>query len=101
MIAWTRAQQIPVDKVVVELGSVLNRQHRRFHALCRFGWECVQAALGRELVVMVAAEVDDDFVRDVEQALTRMCARLYGKRATENRAERAPASAVIDGRETA
>jgi hypothetical protein len=49
--------------------------------LCRFGSEYVQGALaaqGREWVVVDAAEVDDDLVRDMTEILTSMCARLYG-----------------------
>jgi predicted site-specific integrase-resolvase len=119
--AWATAQQIPVDKVVVEVGSALNGHHRKFLALlhdqsvhrivvqhrdrfCRFGSEYVQAALaaqGRELVVVDAAEVDDDLVRDMTEILTSMCARLYGKRAAENRAKRALAAAAAEDREAA
>ena len=33
------------------------------------------------------AEVDDDLVRDMTEILTSMCARLYGKRAAQNRAK--------------
>jgi predicted site-specific integrase-resolvase len=76
-----------VHRIVVE--------HRdRF---CGFGSGYVQAALavqGRELVVVDAAEVDDELVRDMSEILTWMCARLYGKRATENRAKRALAAAA-------
>ena len=99
--AWATTQQIPVDRVVVEVGSALNGHRRKFLALlgdpsvhrivvehrdrfCRFGSEYVQAALaaqGRELVVVDSAEVDDDLVRDMTEILTSMCARLYGKRA--------------------
>ena len=81
--AWATDQQIPVDEVVVEVGSALNGHRRKFLALlgdpwvhrivvehrdrfCRFGSEYVQAALaaqGRELVVVDAVEVDDDLVR--------------------------------------
>jgi len=60
--AWATAEQIPVDKVVVEVGSALNGHRRKFLALlrdpsvhrivvehrdrfCRFGSEYVQAAL--------------------------------------------------------
>jgi predicted site-specific integrase-resolvase len=119
--AWATAQQIPVDKVVVEVGSALNGHRRKFLALlhdqsvhrivvqhrdrfCRFGSEYVQAALaaqGRELVVVDAAEVDDDLVRDMTEILTSMCARLYGKRAAENRAKRALAAAAAEDREAA
>ena len=45
----------------------------------RFGSEYVEAALGAqggELVVVDAAEVDDDLVRDMTEILTSMCARL-------------------------
>lgn len=114
--AWATAQQIPVDKVVVEVGSALNGHRRKFLALlrdpsvqrivvehrdrfCRFGSEYVQAALaaqGRELVVADAAEVDDDLVRDMPEILTSICARLYGKRAAQNRAKRAVAAAADD-----
>jgi predicted site-specific integrase-resolvase len=104
--AWATAQQIPVGKVVTEVGSALNGYRRKFLALlrdpavtrivvehrdrfCRFGPEYVQAALaapGRELVVVDSGEVDDDLVRDMTEILTSMCARLYGKRAAQNRA---------------
>lgn len=119
--AWATAEQIPVDKVVVEVGSALNGHRRKFFALlrdrsvhrivvehrdrfCRFGSEYVEAALaaqGRELVVVDAAEVDDDLVRDMTEILTSMWARLYGKRAAQNRARRALAAAAIGDAEAA
>ena len=52
------------------------------------------AAQGRELVVVDAADVDDDLVRDMTEILTSMWARLYGKRAGKNRAKRALAAAA-------
>ena len=96
--AWATAEQIPVDKVVTEVGSALNGHRRKFLAMlrdpsvgrivvehrdrfCRFGSEYVEAALaaqGRELVVIDSAEVDDDLVRGMTEILTSMCARLYG-----------------------
>ncbi|MDY6869797.1 MAG: IS607 family transposase, partial [Actinomycetota bacterium] len=107
--AWATAEQIPVDKVVTEVGSALNGHRRKFLAMlrdpsvgrivvehrdrcCRFGSECVEAALaarGGELVVIDSAEVDDDLVGDMTEILTSMCARLYGKRAAADRAKRA------------
>ena len=119
--AWATAQQIPVDQVVVEVGSALNGHRRKFPALlrdpsvtrivvehrdrfCRFGSEYVQAALaaqGRELVVVDNAEVDDDLVRGMTGILTSMCARLYGERAAANRAERALAAAATRDPEAA
>lgn len=119
--AWATAEQIPVDKVVTEVGSALNGHRRKFLALlrdpsvhrivvehrdrfCRFGSEYVQAALaaqGPELVVVDSAEVDDDLVRDMTEILTSMCARLYGKRAAQNRAKRAVATAAAADRQAA
>jgi predicted site-specific integrase-resolvase len=113
---WATAEQMAIDKVVVEVGSALNGHRRKFVALlrdrtvsrivvehrdrfCRFGSEYVEAALaaqGREVVVVDAAEADDDLVRDMTEILTSMCARLYGKRAAQNRAERALAAAASD-----
>lgn len=110
---WATTQQIPVDTVVTEVGSALNGHRRKFLALlrdrsvgrivverrdrfCRFGSEYVQAALaaqGRELVVVDSSEGDDDLVRDMTGILTSKCARLYGKRAAQNRAKRAVAVA--------
>jgi len=78
--AWATAEQIPVDKVVTEVGLALNGRRRKFLALlrdptvsrivaehrdrfCRFGSEYVETALaaqGRELLVVDAAEVDND-----------------------------------------
>ena len=70
--AWATTQQMPVDKVVTDVGSALNGHRRKFLALlrdptvsrivvehrdrfCRFGSEYVEAALGaqgRALVVV-------------------------------------------------
>jgi predicted site-specific integrase-resolvase len=114
--AWATAEQIPVDKMVTEVGSALNGHRRRFLALlgdpavtrivvehrdrfCRFGSGYVEAALaaqGRELVVVDSAEVDADLVRDMAEILTSMCARLYGKCAAANRANKA-ITAASDG----
>jgi predicted site-specific integrase-resolvase len=111
--AWAAAEQIPVDKVLTEVGCALNGHRRKFVALlgdrsvrrimvehrdrfCRFGSEYVEAALaaqGRELVVVDSAAVDDDLVRDMTEILNSMWARLCGKRAAANRARRAAAAA--------
>jgi predicted site-specific integrase-resolvase len=116
--AWATAEQIPIDKVVTEVGSALNGRRRKFLALlrdpsvhpivvehrdrfCRFGSKYVQAAQGRELVVVDAADVDDDLVRDMTEILTSMCAGLYGKRAAENRAKWALAAAATEDVEAA
>jgi predicted site-specific integrase-resolvase len=114
--AWATTQQIPVNKVVTEVGSVLSWRHRKFLALlgdpaatrivvehrdrfCRFSSEYVQAALvaqGDELVVVDSTEVDEDLVRDVTEILASMCSRLYGKRAAQYRARRAITAVAND-----
>jgi predicted site-specific integrase-resolvase len=114
--AWATAQNIPVDRVVTEVGSALNGHRRRFLALlrdpsvsviavehrdrfARFGAEYVEAALaaqGRRLMVADPSEVDDDLVRDVTEILTSLCARLYGRRAAANRAARAVSALAAD-----
>ena len=115
--AWATADQIPVDKVVTDVGSTLNEHRRKFLALlrdpsvgrivaeyrdrfCGFGSEYVEAALaaqGRDLVVIDSAGVDDDLMRDMTEILNSMCVRLYGKRAAANRAKRAVAAAANAG----
>jgi predicted site-specific integrase-resolvase len=119
--AWAMAEQIPVGKVVTEVGFALSGHRRKFLAVlcdpsvgrivvehrdrfCRFGSEYVEAALAaqrRELVVVDAAEVDDGLVRDMTEILTSMCALLYGKRAVENRAKRALAAAATEDAQAA
>jgi predicted site-specific integrase-resolvase len=98
-----------VNRVVTETGSALNGNRRKFLALlrdqsvstivvehrdrfARFGAGYVEAALaasGRRLLVADPSEVDDDLVRDVTEILTSLCARLYGRRAAADRAQRA------------
>ena len=90
--AWATESQMPVHKVVTEVGSALNGHRRKFLMLlrdptigrivvehrdrfCRFGSQYVQAALGvqgRGLVVVDTAEVDDDLVRDMTEILTSL-----------------------------
>jgi predicted site-specific integrase-resolvase len=98
-------------KVVAEVGSALDGRGREFLALlrdrsvttivtehrdrfARFGAEHVEAVLkaqGRRLLVVDPAEVGDDLVRDVAEALAALCARVYGRRAAASRVARAVA----------
>lgn len=111
---WATGQGMPVDRVVTEVGSALNGRRKKFLALlrdpavgaivvehrdrfARFAVDYIEAALsaqGRRLVVVDNAEVDDDLVRDMTEILTSFCARLYGKRAAANRAQRMLAAAA-------
>lgn len=113
---WCTNQGWPVHEVVTEVGSALNGHRRKFKRLLadqqvariivehrdrfmRFGSEYVQSALaaaGRELVIVDPAELDDDLMRDMTEILTSMCARLYGKRAANNRAKAALAAAASE-----
>ncbi len=80
LIGLLRDQQVQI--VIVE--------HR--DRLARFGSEYIEAALaasGRRLMVVDQAEMTDDLVQDMIDVLTSFCARLYGRRAAKNRAERA------------
>jgi putative resolvase len=45
-------------------------------------------------VVVDASEMKDDLVRDMIDVLTSFCARLYGRRAAKNRAEKAIKAAL-------
>jgi predicted site-specific integrase-resolvase len=114
---WATGRHLAVSRVVTEVGSALNGHRKKFLGLlrdpavttlvvehrdrfARFGAEYVEAALtaqGRRLLVVDAAEVDDDLVRDVTEILTSLCARLYGRRAAANRARRAVDAATGPG----
>jgi len=51
--------------------------------------EAALAAHGRRLVVVDGAEIPDDIVREKQEVIVSMCARLYGKRAAKKRAKKA------------
>jgi predicted site-specific integrase-resolvase len=96
-----------VREVVKEVGSGLNGHRKALlrvlrssmhllvehrDRLCRFGFEQLQASLqqaGRSIVLIDEKEVEDDIVRDLHEIIVSLCARLYGKRAAKNRADRA------------
>lgn len=116
LTGWATGNKLTVARVVSEVGSALNGarpklkrlladpdasvivvEHR--DRLARFGVEYIEAALsaqGRTVRVVDTGEVEDDLVRDMTDVLTSFCARLYGKRAARNRAERALAAARED-----
>ena len=75
------------------VGTIIVEHRER---LCRFGFECIEAALsarGCRILVVDDGEVEDDLVRDVTEVMTFLCARLYGRRSARRRAERAVAAA--------
>jgi putative resolvase len=70
--------------------QVIVVEHR--DRLMRFGFEYVEAALAaqsRRVVVIDGGEITDDMVRDLQEVIVSLCARLYGKRAAKNRAKKA------------
>jgi len=96
-----------IKEVIKEIGSGLNGHRKALlrllrspsnlliehrDRLCRFGFEQLQAALsqaGRSILLVDEHEVEDDIVRDLHEIIVSLCARLYGKRAAKNRADRA------------
>ena len=109
LTAWATTQNMAVSDVVLEIGSGMNGRRRKLSALladptvttivvehrdrlARFGVEHLVAALsaqGRKIVVVDEGEVDDDLVQDMTDVLTSFCARLYGRRGSRNRAQKA------------
>lgn len=116
MVDWATSQGISVDEVVTEVGSGMNGRRRRLarlladpststvvvehrDRLARFGVEHLEAALaahGRKVLVVDDTELDDDLERDMTEALTSFCARLYGRRGARNRADKALRCARAD-----
>ena len=97
---------IRIDRTVTEIGSGLNGHRTKLRKLlgdptvttivvahrdrlARFGVEYLEAALaahGRTVVVLDETELADDPARDLTEALTSMCTRLYGRRSAARRA---------------
>jgi putative resolvase len=106
------AQKLVVVDAVKEIGSGLNGDRKSMlrllrnpqvqiilvehrERLMRFGFEYVEAALAaqnRRIMVIEPDEMTDDIVRDMTEVLTSMCARLYGKRCAQHRAQKAIAA---------
>lgn len=106
---YAAGQRLLVIESVREVGSGLNGHRRNMlkllsnpqvsaivvehrERLMRFGFEYVEAALlaqGRRLIVMEPDELTDDVVRDLHEVIVSMCARLYGKRSAQHRAQKA------------
>ena len=107
--AWAGQNGIILDAVIQETASGLNDKRPKLlklladptvqtilvehrERLARFGVGMVDAMLkarGGGLLVIDAAEVQDDLVRDMTEILTCFCARLYGRRSAANKAKRA------------
>lgn len=113
LTTWATSNGDVVREVVTEVGSGLNGKRPKLRRilsdpsasvvvvehrdrLARFGVEDLEAALsaqGRTIIVTDRGETADDQVRDMIEALTSMCARLYGRRGAQDRAMRAVTAA--------
>ena len=109
VLAYANSRGLSVSTTVTETGSGLNGHRPKLmkllqdpsiktivveHSdrLMRFGTEYVEAALasqGRRILVVDPTELKDDLVQDMIAVLTSFCARLYGRRAARNKAEKA------------
>jgi putative resolvase len=103
---YAAEHDLHVVESVAEVGSGLNGKRRKLLRLlsdakiaavvvehrdrfARLGSEYLEASLaacGRRLIVVDAAEMNDDLVQDMIAVLTSFCARLYGRRSARNRA---------------
>lgn len=107
--AFALSMGVEAPEVVTETGSGMNDKRRKLNRLlsdptvttlivehrdrlARMNAGLVESALkaqNRRLIVVDDTELDDDLVRDMTEALTSFCARLYGRRAAKHRAQAA------------
>lgn len=97
-----------VDKVITEIGSGMNPGRAKIKAiladpeigtivvenrdrLARMSVELIEAALAanNRKVVYIDNTVTDDTTQDIIEFMTSVCARMYGKRGANDRAEKA------------
>lgn len=113
---WSTGRNLPVDRVVTEVGCARDGSHKKLLALladpevativverrdrfATFGAEYVDAVLsasGRRLLVVDPSEVDDDLAGDLNAILTSLCTRLYGPSTAASRAARGLAAIEQD-----
>ena len=107
LLEHAQRKHMHINQIVAEIGSGLNGTRPKLlksllkpatrlppcrapDRLARFGFEMVDALLrarGGGVIVIEEREVDDDLVRDMTEVLTSLCARLYGRRSAQRRAE--------------
>jgi Predicted site-specific integrase-resolvase len=109
LVLFANEQKLPITQALTEIGSGLNGRRPKLlkmlkdksinmiivehrDRLMRLGCEYVEAALSaqdRRLIVIEQSELKEDLVRDMIEVLTSFCARLYGRRAAKNKAQKA------------
>ena len=107
--AFALSMGVEKPEVVTETGSGMNDKRRKLNRLladptvgtlvverrdrlARMNMGLVESALkaqGRRIIVVDDTEPDDDLVRDMTEALTSFCARLYGRRAAKRKTDAA------------
>ena len=107
--AFALSMGVEATEIVTETGSGMDDKRRKLKRLladptvgmrivehrdrlARMNAGLVESALkaqGRRIIVVDDTESDDDLVRDMTDALTSFCARLYGRRAVKNKVQAA------------
>lgn len=107
--AFALSMGVEAPEIVTETGSGMDDKRRKLKRLLadptvgmiivehRDRLACMNAGLvesalkaqGRRIIVVDDTESDDDLVRDMTDALTSFCARLYGRRAVKNKVQAA------------
>ena len=107
--AFALSMGVEAPEIVTETGSGMDDKRRKLKRLladptvgmiivehrdrlARMNAGLVESALkaqGRRISVVDDTESDDDLVRDMTDALTSFCARLYGRRAVKNKVQAA------------
>ncbi|MCH4851453.1 IS607 family transposase [Bifidobacterium pseudolongum] len=107
--AFALSMGVEAPEIVTETGSGMDDKRRKLNRLladptvgmiivehrdrlARMNAGLVESALkaqGRRIIVVDDTESDDDLVRDMTDALTSFCARLYGRRAVKNKVQAA------------
>lgn len=107
--AFALGMGVEAPEIVTETGSGMDDKRRKLKRLladptvgmiivehrdrlARMNAGLVESALkaqGRRIIVVDDTESDDDLVRDMTDALTSFCARLYGRRAVKNKVQAA------------
>lgn len=107
--AFALSMGVEAPEIVTEPGSGMDDKRRKLKRLladptvgmiivehrdrlARMNAGLVESALkaqGRRIIVVDDTESDDDLVRDMTDALTSFCARLYGRRAVKNKVQAA------------
>ena len=108
LVEYATSKGYQIKGAIKEIGSGLNGKRTKLLSilrdqkvqtiivehkdrLVRFGFEYIEALLAssvRRIIVIDETEMKDDLVQDMVDVLTSLCARLYGRRLSKNRAKK-------------